>query len=66
MIGIVQPPNIADVPDVYFHGGRLSIVGEHLDLSLLDLEFDRFVAEEWEVATIVAEVKILSLKSTAG
>ncbi|KAG9241888.1 hypothetical protein BJ878DRAFT_408467, partial [Calycina marina] len=33
----IQHPNIADIPDVYFHDGNLCIVGEHLDVSLFDL-----------------------------
>jgi hypothetical protein len=55
----VQHPNIADILDVYFHDGKLCIVGEHLDVSLLDLEFKRLVPEEWEIATIIAEVTLL-------
>jgi hypothetical protein len=55
----VQHPNIADILDVYFHDGKLRIVGEHLDISLLDLEFKRLEPEEWEIATIVAEVTLL-------
>lgn len=52
----VQHPNIADILDVYFHDGKLCIVSEHLDASLFDLEFKRLVPEEWEIATIIAEV----------
>ncbi|KAG9240849.1 hypothetical protein BJ878DRAFT_263822 [Calycina marina] len=51
-----QHPNIADILDVYFQDGNLCIVGEHLELSLFDLGFKRLVPEEWEVATIIAEV----------
>jgi hypothetical protein len=52
----VQHPNIADIFDVYFHDSKLCIIGEHLDVSLFDLEFKRLVPEEWEIATIIAEV----------
>ena len=52
----VQHPNIADILDVYVHGGKLCIVGEHLDVSLFDLELKRLAPEEWEIATIIAEV----------
>lgn len=55
----VQHPNIADILDVYFHDGKLCIIGEHLDVSLFDLEFKRLVPEEWEIATIIAEVTLL-------
>lgn len=32
------------------------LVGEFLDVSLVDLDFKRLAPEEWEVATIIAEV----------
>ena len=57
---MVQHPNVADILDIYFHEAQLYIVGEYLDMSLLDLEFDRLTPEEWEVATIVAEVSLRS------
>ena len=55
----VQHPNIADILDVYFHDNQLFIVSEHLDVSLLDLEFSKLAPEEWEIATIAAEVTLL-------
>jgi len=55
----VQHPNVADILDVYFHDGKLSIVSEHLDVSMLDLQFKRLAPEEWEIATIIAEVNLL-------
>jgi serine/threonine protein kinase len=59
LLAQVQHPNIADILDVYFYDGQLCIVNEYLDVSLLDLEFKRLVPEEWEIATIVAEVIVL-------
>jgi hypothetical protein len=53
----MQHPNVAEILDVYFDDGKLYIVGEHLDIPMLDLEFKRFAPEEWEIATIIAEVK---------
>ena len=44
---------------MYFHDGKLSIVSEHLDVSMLDLQFKRLAPEEWEIATIIAEVNLL-------
>jgi hypothetical protein len=38
---------------MYFHDGKLCIIGEHLDVSLFNLEFKRLVPEEWEIATII-------------
>jgi serine/threonine protein kinase len=54
----MQHPNIADIFDVYFHDSKLYIVNEHLDVSLLDLEFNKLALEEWEIATIIAEVAL--------
>ena len=59
LLAQVHHPNIAHILDVYFYDGKLYIVGEHLDVSLLDLEFSRLAPEEWEIATIVAEVTLL-------
>ena len=41
---------------MYFYDGQLCIVSEYLDVSLLDLEFNRLALKEWEIATIVVEV----------
>ena len=59
LLSQVQHPNIADILDVYFHDAKLYIVGEHLDVSMLDLGFNKLAPEEWEIATIVAEVSLL-------
>jgi serine/threonine protein kinase len=58
-LALVQHPNIADILDVYFHDDQLCIASEYLDVSLLDLEFNKLALEEWEIATIVAEVTLL-------
>ncbi|ELR08397.1 hypothetical protein VC83_03542 [Pseudogymnoascus destructans] len=55
-LSLVQHPNIAEILDIYFYDGRLSIVTERLDICLLDLDFSRLPPEEWEIATIVAEI----------
>jgi hypothetical protein len=60
----VQHPNVADILDVYFHDSKLHIVSEHLDVSMLDLQFKRLAPEEWEIATIIAEVNLLQLRYT--
>lgn len=57
----VRHSNIADIMGVYFYEGKLSVVAEHLEVSLFDLEFDTFAPEEWEIATIIAEVTTLRL-----
>ena len=58
VMGQMQHPNIADILDVYAYDGKLYIVGEHLDVSLFDLEFEKLVPEEWEIATIITEVAL--------
>ena len=60
LLAQVQHPNVADILNMYFHDERLHIVGEYLDVSLLDLQFNRLAPEEFEIATIVAEVTLLS------
>lgn len=55
-LSLVQHPNIAEILDIYFYDGRLNIVTERLDICLLDLDFSRLPPEEWEIATIIAEV----------
>lgn len=55
-LSLIQHPNIAEILDIYFYDGKLSIVTEHLDVCLLDLDFSRLPPEEWEIATIIAEV----------
>ncbi|KFY03198.1 hypothetical protein V490_00250, partial [Pseudogymnoascus sp. VKM F-3557] len=41
---------------VYSYIGKLLVVTEHLDISLAHLDFQSYETEEWEIATIVAEV----------
>ncbi|KFZ16723.1 hypothetical protein V501_02088 [Pseudogymnoascus sp. VKM F-4519 (FW-2642)] len=55
-LSLIQHPNIAEILDIYFYKGRLSIVTEHLDVCLLDLDFSMLPPEEWEIATIIAEI----------
>jgi hypothetical protein len=52
----VQHPNIADIYDVYCHDDKLFTATEYLELSLSELDFQTFELEEWEIATIIAEV----------
>jgi hypothetical protein len=60
LIARLRHSNIAEILDVYFHDDQLSIVSEYLDISLIDMKFDRVAPAEWEVATIAAEVSLLS------
>lgn len=53
----IQHPNIANIYDVYCYDNKIFTVAEHLELSLLDLDFHSFPFEEWEIATIIVEVR---------
>ncbi|KFY30281.1 hypothetical protein V494_08198 [Pseudogymnoascus sp. VKM F-4513 (FW-928)] len=52
----VSHPNIASIYGVYSYIDKLLVVTEHLDISLAQLDFQSYKTEEWEIATIVAEV----------
>jgi serine/threonine protein kinase len=56
LLSDIRHPNIAKIYDVYCHEGRLFVATEYLELSLPDLDFHLFEMEEWEIATIIAEV----------
>jgi hypothetical protein len=60
----IHHPNIANILDAYFYEGDLLIIGEHLDVSLLDLGFQQLPAEEWEIATIIQQVVGLPFRET--
>ncbi|KFY30384.1 hypothetical protein V493_01951 [Pseudogymnoascus sp. VKM F-4281 (FW-2241)] len=48
--------NIAPIHDLYHCDNMLYIVGEYLELSVTDLDFQCFQLEEWELATIMTKV----------
>src|SRR5258706_7297641 len=49
-------PNIATVHDAYFHDENFYIISEYLELSLWELESASNPLQEWEVASVIAEV----------
>lgn len=53
----VQHPNIAKINNVYCYEDKLFIATEYLELSLSELDYHTFELEEWEIATIIAEVR---------
>ena len=55
--GDIRHPNIAPVYDLYYFDDRLHVVGEYLELSLTELDFQYFQLEEWEIATIMTKVR---------
>ncbi|KAH8799383.1 hypothetical protein F5884DRAFT_758410 [Xylogone sp. PMI_703] len=58
ILSSIQHPNIAAVYDVYCNNDETFLVMEHLGISLSQLEFQKYELEEWEIATITAEVPI--------
>lgn len=54
----IQGPNIATVHNVFCDGDEVFVVTERLDLVFPQLEIQRYELDEWEIATIIAEVKI--------
>jgi hypothetical protein len=52
----IQHSNIACIYDVYCHDEKLSIATEYLAISLVELDYQAFALEEWEIATIITEV----------
>jgi hypothetical protein len=56
IVSTLRHLNIANVHDAYCHKGKLFIVSEYLEVSLLDLDFHLYPLAEWEMATITAEV----------
>ncbi|KFY02576.1 hypothetical protein O988_02075 [Pseudogymnoascus sp. VKM F-3808] len=53
----IRHPNVAPVHDLYHCDNMLHIVGEYLELSMAELEFQYFQLEEWEVTTIMTKVR---------
>ena len=52
-------PNVASIYGAYCYDDKTLLVTEHLDISLAQLDFQSHELEEWEIATIVAEVGML-------
>ncbi len=61
LLSRIESPNIAIVYDLYCDDDKIFQVTEHLDISLSQLEIQKYELEEWEMATIIAEVKATSL-----
>jgi hypothetical protein len=61
LLSSIQSPNIATIYDLYCDGDKTFLVTEHLDISLCQLGVQKYELEEWEMATIIAEVQATSL-----
>jgi hypothetical protein len=53
----IHHANIAKTYDVFFDEGMTSVITEHLDLSLVQIDFEKYQLEEWEIATIIVQVE---------
>ncbi|KAG9228316.1 hypothetical protein BJ875DRAFT_389648 [Amylocarpus encephaloides] len=56
LLSRIHSPNIATVYGLYCDGNKIFVVTEHLDIFLSQLEVRKYELEEWEMATIIAEV----------
>lgn len=52
----IRHPNLASIYDVYSYKGNIFVATEYLEITLKELGFDQFLLQEWEIATIIAEV----------
>jgi hypothetical protein len=59
MLSSMHGPNIASVYHIYCDGDQVFIVTERLDISFSQLGTQDYAMEEWEIATVVAEVRTL-------
>lgn len=60
LLSRIQNSNISTVYDLYCDDDKIFIVTENLEVSLSQLEVDKYELEEWEIATIISEVKAAS------
>lgn len=56
IISTIQHPNLATVYNVYCDDENAFLITENLDISISQLGFHKFELEEWEIATVIAEV----------
>jgi serine/threonine protein kinase len=53
----IQHPNVVSLYDIYCHDGQFFLIAEHLDVSMSQLDIRKHQLEEWEIATIISEVR---------
>jgi hypothetical protein len=53
----IHHANIAKTYDVFLDKGMTFVITEHLDLSILQIDFEKHQLEEWEIATIIVQVE---------
>jgi hypothetical protein len=60
LLSSIHHPNIATVYDLYCDDDKIFLVTEHLHIFISQLDFRKYELEEWEIATIIAEVQATS------
>lgn len=58
----IQHPNVASIHGVYCYDGQFSLITEHLEVSMSQLDVGNYHLQEWEIATIIFEVGNLGHK----
>lgn len=56
ILSTIQHPNITSICDIYRYSNKTFLVTEHLQVGISQLEIQKYELEEWEIATIIAEV----------
>ena len=57
----IHHPNIPSIHDIYWHNDETFLVAEYLNIGIVQLELQAYELEEWEIATVIAEVKLNTL-----
>jgi hypothetical protein len=60
IISAMQHPNLATIYNIYCDSDKAFLITENLDISISHLDFQSCELEEWEIATVIAEVCAVS------
>ena len=58
IISTIQHPNLATIYDAYHDDEETFLITENLDMSISQLDFQKFEPKEWEIATVISEVPV--------
>jgi hypothetical protein len=56
VLSSTQHPNVASIHNIYCFHNETFLITEHLHIAISQLELQKYELEEWEIATIIAEV----------
>jgi hypothetical protein len=59
ILSTIYHPNLAAIYDIYYDDDQAFLITEHLDISISELQLQRYELAEWEIATIIAEVLVI-------